>query len=81
MSAVELGLRCREICSADVGPIADLLTRGFPERTREFWLRALRRLSEHSVPHGFPKYGYMLECNSNPVGVILLICSFIEVGG
>jgi hypothetical protein len=81
MSTLDLRLRCREIGSADVGRIADLLTRGFPERTREFWLRALRRLSEHSAPPGFPKYGYMLECNGNPVGVILLICSPIDVGG
>jgi hypothetical protein len=81
MSSLDLRLRCREIGSADIDRIADLLTRGFPERTREFWLRALSRLSEHSAPPGFPKYGYMLECNGNPVGVILLICSSIEVGG
>jgi hypothetical protein len=54
-SVLDLRLRCREIASVDVGRIADLLTRGFPERTREFWLRALKRLSEHSAPAGFPK--------------------------
>ena len=78
---MHLRLRCREIGSADIGRIADLLTRGFPKRTREFWLRALRRLSEHSVPVGFPQYGYMLECDGTPVGVILLICSSISVAG
>lgn len=80
MSSPELRLRCREIGSADLDRIADLLTRGFPVRTREFWVRALRRLSKHCTPPGFPKYGYMLECNGNPVGVILMICSSIEVG-
>src|SRR5690242_14267315 len=81
MSSLELSLRCREIGSADVDRIADLLTRGFPVRSREFWLRALKRLSEHPTPPGFPKYGYLLECNGNPVGVILLIHSHIEIRG
>ena len=81
MSSADLRIRCREIGSADVDRIADLLTRGFPERTREFWLRALRRLSEHSAPEGFPQYGYMLESDGSPVGVILLICSCLDTGG
>jgi hypothetical protein len=81
MSSADLHIRCREIGSADVDRIADLLTHGFPERTREFWLRALRRLSEHAAPAGFPQYGYMLECDGNPVGVILLICSCLDIGG
>jgi hypothetical protein len=81
MSSADLRIRCREIGSADVDRIADLLTRGFPERTREFWLRALRRLSGHVAPAGFPQYGYMLECDGSPVGVILLICSCLDTGG
>lgn len=81
MSSVDLRIRCREIGSADVDRIADLLTHGFPERTRKFWSRALRRLSEHSTPAGFPQYGYMLECDGRPVGVILLICSCFDIGG
>lgn len=81
MSCGELRLRCREIGSADIDRIADLLTRGYPVRNREFWIRALARLSEHPTPAGFPKYGYMLACNDNPVGVILLIHSYVEVRG
>jgi hypothetical protein len=81
MSSLELSLRCREIGSADVDRIADLLTRGFPVRNREFWLRALRRLSEHPTPSEFPEYGYLLACNDSPVGVILLIYTYIEVRG
>jgi hypothetical protein len=67
--------------SADVDQIVDLLTEGFRIRTREFWVQALRRLSEHPTPPGFPRYGYLLECNGNPVGVILLIYSSIEADG
>jgi hypothetical protein len=81
MSSVELRLRCREIGSADVDGIVDLLTRGFRVRAREFWVHALGRLSEHPTPSGCPKYGYLLECNDNPVGAILLIYSYIEVRG
>ena len=36
---------------------------------------ALTRLSQHATPEGFPKYGYLLEYKSTPVGVILLIFS------
>jgi hypothetical protein len=81
MSSRALRIRCREIGSADVGRIVDLLTHGFRVRTREFWARALRRLSEHPTPPGFPKYGYLLECSDNPVGVLLLIYSSIEANG
>ncbi len=67
-------MRCREIGSADLDAIADLLTQGFgAERSRAFWCRALARLSEHATPSGFPRYGYLLESGGAPVGVILLI--------
>ena len=72
-------IRCRQIDRADIDALVDLLTRGFRVRTRDFWVRALRRLEQHSTPQGFPKYGYLLECNGMPVGVILLIYSFIAV--
>jgi hypothetical protein len=81
MQVVTPRIRCREIGTADVGPVVDLLTGGFHTRTRDFWVRALTRLSEHSTPPGFPKYGYVLECNGAPVGVILLIFSAVLVNG
>jgi hypothetical protein len=81
MSSSALHIRCREIGSADVDRIVDLLTRGFRGRTREFWVQALRRLSEHPTPPGFPKYGYLLDCSDSLVGVLLLIYSSIEVDG
>lgn len=79
VSAVEI--RCREIGTTDIDGIVNLLTSGFRERTRAFWVRALKRLSEHPTPPGFPKYGYLLECRGAPVGVILLIFSSILVNG
>jgi hypothetical protein len=74
-------IRCREITSDDLDGIADLLTRGFGNRARDHWLRALQRLSEHRTPAGFPKYGYLLEDQGNPVGAILLIFSSVPVDG
>jgi hypothetical protein len=76
-----LRIRCREIGPADIDRLADLLKSGFPKRTREFWVHALGRLTEHSAPPGFPKYGYLLECQGRPVGVLLLIWSTIDADG
>ena len=59
----------------------NLLTTGFPGRTRGYWMHALKRLSEHLTPPGFPKYGYLLECKGTPVGVTLLIFSAIHIYG
>ncbi len=67
-------VRCREVNTADVDGIVNLLTSGF-DRDRDFWKRALRRLSEHRTPDGLPKYGYLLESDGVPVGVVLLIFS------
>lgn len=74
-------IRSRQICPPDIDGIVDLLRRGFPARSRDFWLHALKRLSEHPTPPGFPKYGYVLESGSVPVGVVLLIFSSIVING
>jgi hypothetical protein len=74
-------IRRREIGPADLDGIATLLTKGFPERRRDHWVRALKRLSDHPTPAGCPKYGYLLECNGVPVGVSLHIFSSIPVDG
>jgi hypothetical protein len=64
---------CREIGTADLDAIADLLTRGFPIRSRDYWIGGLRRLSVRETPVSFPRFGYMLEHDSRPVGALLLI--------
>jgi hypothetical protein len=81
MPAALSRIRYRQIGIADIDAIVNLLTRGMRIRTRDFWVRAFRRLMEHSTPPEFPKYGYLLEVNGTPVGVILLIFSTIIVKG
>ena len=74
------GIRCRQIEEGDVAAVADLLTRGFPNRNRQFWCRALDQLARREPPPDLPKYGYLLEIGGVPVGAILLICSAMRVG-
>jgi hypothetical protein len=66
-------IRCREIGTADLDAIADLLTRGFPRRSRDYWMDGLQRSSVREVPEGFPRFGYLLDHEGTPVGVLLLI--------
>lgn len=73
-------IRCRAITLADSSAIADLLTRGFPERTKDYWTGALKTLAELERPEGLPRFGYMLENGQTPVGVILMIFRRAEGG-
>jgi hypothetical protein len=72
--------RCREIADADLGSIAVLLSNGFPNRSRAYWLGALDRLKKHSAPADMPKYGYLVERAGAPVGAILLISTMMPDG-
>jgi len=73
-------IRCRQIDTSDVAGVAELLGRGFPNRNRQFWTRALDLLSQRQSPDGLPKYGYLLEIDGEPVGAILMICSTMPAG-
>jgi hypothetical protein len=73
-------IRCRQIGKADIPAVATLLKRGFPNRTRQFWLHALASLTGREPPLGLPKYGYLLETGGSPVGAILMICSAMREG-
>ena len=79
MQDITKQVRCRDIVANDVEKVVNLLAGGFRTRTRDFWVRALKRLAEHPTPPGFPKYGYLLENKGAPVGVNLLITSAIDV--
>jgi len=68
-------IRCREISEADIDAVADLLTRGFVGRSRGYWMQGLRRQAERQVPSGYPRFGYMIDNNGVPAGVLLLIYS------
>lgn len=73
-------VRCRQIQDQDLDPIADLLTEGFPDRSRKYWTSGLARLRARIIPEDFPHYGYMLESDGQPVGVLLLIFTGIGEG-
>ena len=73
-------LRCRQIADADVAAVAALFARGFPNRNRQFWLRAFARLRRREPPPDLPQYGYLMESNGVPVGAILVICTRMQVG-
>lgn len=74
-------VRCREIGAADLDAVADLLTGGFARRSRDYWVRGLQRQSARDVPEGFPRFGYLLEHDGMPVGVLLLIYAIPDDGG
>jgi hypothetical protein len=65
--------RCREITETDIDAVADLLTRGFVGRSREYWMQGLRRQATCEVPNGYPRFGYMLDHAGMAVGVLLLL--------
>jgi hypothetical protein len=73
MSALKPTIRCREISEADIEAVTGLLTRGFAGRSREYWIRGLRRQAAREVPQGYPRFGYMLDNEGAPVGVLLLL--------
>lgn len=64
---------CLEITPGDVDTIADLLTRGFPGRSRDYWMQGLMRQGQREVPEGYPRYGYFLKHDGRPVGVLLVL--------
>jgi hypothetical protein len=73
--------RFREIQESDVEAIADLLTRGFVHRSRQYWMDGLRRQSARSLPPNVPRYGYLMEHDGKPVGCLLLIYSTKIIDG
>ena len=73
--------RFREIQESDVEAIADLLTRGFVYRSRDYWMRGLRRQGARSLPQDAPRYGYLMENDGKPVGCLLLIYSTRTIDG
>ena len=73
MNASRPQVRCREISEADLDRVADLLTRGFVGRSRDYWIRGLRRQAARQAPLGYPRFGYMLDHEGMPVGALLLL--------
>ena len=74
MSAPRPQIRCREISEADLDRVADLLTRGFAGRSRDYWMQGLKRqAARRDVPQGYPRFGYMLDHDGAAAGVLLLL--------
>ena len=75
------GIRCREITETDIDAVAELLTRGFVGRSRDYWIQGLRRQAARDVPDGYPRFGYMIDHDGAPVGVLLLLYTSRTVDG
>jgi hypothetical protein len=73
--------RIREISERDINATADLLTRGFVHRPREYWMGGLQRQTTRALPPDTPRYGYLLENEGVPVGCLLLIYSTKIIDG
>ena len=74
------GVHLREIAEDDLPGVADLLSRGFWLRSKDYWLRGLRRQASRQLPAGSPKYGYVLVDGGQPVGAVLVFSSTMQGG-
>jgi hypothetical protein len=72
--------RCREIRESDIEAIANLLARGFVGRSRDYWTQGLRRQAAREIPNSYPRFGYLLDHDGTPVGVLLLLYSIRDSG-
>lgn len=64
---------CIEISPGDIDAIVDLLARGFPGRSRAYWMQGLIRQGEREIPKGYPRFGYFLKHDGKAVGVLLVL--------
>ncbi|HUK61629.1 MAG TPA: hypothetical protein VLV50_20520 [Stellaceae bacterium] len=81
MASPPLRVRCRQIRDEDEDAVINLLLKARFGGDHAFWADALKRLARHPTPAGFPKYGYLLEVNGVPAGMLLLISSLVPVNG
>jgi hypothetical protein len=74
-------VKSRPISDADVPAVIDILTHGYQsDRRHKFWDGVLEVLGTRRVPAGYSRYGYLLESDGRPVGVLLQIYSTMWVG-
>jgi hypothetical protein len=72
-------IRARQITDSDLTGVADRLKKGFGRRrTLQYWQQALARLAQYSTPKELPKYGYLMEREGVPIGILLLIHSRVR---
>jgi hypothetical protein len=65
----------REIADDDLDAVRGLLVEGFPQRSVGYWTRGLANLSALRPVEGFPRYGYLVDADDAPQGVLLTITS------
>ncbi len=68
-------VRRREIEARDLEAVVDCLARGFPERTKSYWLAGLVRMAEREAMPGLPRFGHCLAADGEIVGVLLQMFS------
>jgi len=66
---------CRPIVDDDLDAVIACLQRGFPERPRGYWERALDRMARRPPIEDYPRYGHALVVEGAVVGVLLQIFS------
>ena len=66
-------LRCRTIEEGDLDAVVRLLGHAFPARSEGYWRLGLaRHVARPLAPH-LPRYGYLLEADGEPAGVLLTL--------
>lgn len=73
LGALPPGLTCRPIHENDWEGVIDCLARGFPERPRRHWYRALARMAARPAVADLPRYGFALDMAGRIVGVMLTL--------
>ena len=63
----------REITDGDLNAVRRLLAEGFPLRSGEYWRKGLESLGTLPRVDGFPRYGYVVDADGAPQGVLLTI--------
>ena len=76
--AMQTRVRCRTIREDDLDRVADLLVEGFPKRKRSYWTNGFDRLKSRPGPPNLPRFGYLIEQDTTPVGVVLLLSHSLE---
>jgi hypothetical protein len=75
-------IRCRGIRDEDLEAVVAFLGTGFEGRDPAYWRNGLAILKRRSVPHGYQRYGLMLERGGREiVGIVLLIASERKIEG
>jgi hypothetical protein len=71
----------REITDDDLEAVRQLLVEGFSLRSEDYWTKGLANLRSLQRVEGCPRYGYIVDVDSAPQGVLLTITSERGVHG